>query len=48
MNEFMGLIRGMYEAKQDGFLPGGCTPLLQTCFCVVPEFADVAVVALSL
>lgn len=23
MNEFMGLIRGMYEAKQDGFLPGG-------------------------
>jgi homogentisate 1,2-dioxygenase len=24
MNEFMGLIRGMYEAKQDGFLPGGC------------------------
>lgn len=23
MNEFMGLIRGMYEAKQGGFLPGG-------------------------
>jgi homogentisate 1,2-dioxygenase len=22
MNEFMGLIHGMYEAKQDGFLPG--------------------------
>ena len=22
MNEFMGLIRGAYEAKQDGFLPG--------------------------
>lgn len=22
MNEFMGLIRGVYEAKQDGFLPG--------------------------
>ena len=23
MNEFMGLIRGVYEAKQEGFLPGG-------------------------
>jgi homogentisate 1,2-dioxygenase len=23
MNEFMGLIRGVYEAKQGGFLPGG-------------------------
>ena len=23
MSEFMGLIRGMYEAKQEGFLPGG-------------------------
>lgn len=23
MNEFMGLITGMYEAKRDGFLPGG-------------------------
>ena len=23
MNEFMGLIKGMYEAKQDGFAPGG-------------------------
>lgn len=23
MSEFMGLIRGMYEAKQDGFVPGG-------------------------
>jgi homogentisate 1,2-dioxygenase len=22
MNEFMGLIRGAYEAKTDGFLPG--------------------------
>jgi hypothetical protein len=22
MNEFMGLIKGMYEAKQSGFLPG--------------------------
>ncbi len=22
MNEFMGLITGMYEAKKDGFLPG--------------------------
>lgn len=23
MSEFMGLIRGAYEAKRDGFLPGG-------------------------
>lgn len=23
MNEFMGLIKGMYEAKKEGFLPGG-------------------------
>ena len=25
MSEFMGLIRGTYEAKQEGFLPGGDT-----------------------
>lgn len=25
MNEFMGLIRGEYEAKADGFLPGGAS-----------------------
>ena len=25
MSEFMGLIRGTYEAKQEGFLPGGNT-----------------------
>ena len=25
MSEFMGLIRGVYDAKKDGFLPGGCT-----------------------
>jgi hypothetical protein len=29
MNEFMGLIRGMYEAKQGGFLPGGAVTLQQ-------------------
>lgn len=23
MSEFMGLIKGNYEAKEDGFLPGG-------------------------
>lgn len=23
MSEFMGLVRGVYEAKQEGFLPGG-------------------------
>lgn len=25
MSEFMGLIRGIYDAKQDGFLPGGAS-----------------------
>ncbi len=25
MSEFMGLIHGRYEAKQEGFMPGGAT-----------------------
>lgn len=25
MSEFMGLIKGNYEAKEQGFLPGGAT-----------------------
>ena len=25
MNEFMGLIKGAYDAKGDGFVPGGCS-----------------------
>jgi homogentisate 1,2-dioxygenase len=25
MNEFMGLIRGEYDAKAEGFVPGGCS-----------------------
>lgn len=25
MSEFMGLIKGSYEAKQEGFLPGGAS-----------------------
>ena len=25
MSEFMGLIRGKYEAKEEGFMPGGAT-----------------------
>lgn len=29
MNEFMGLIHGMYEAKKDGFLPGRVQVLVQ-------------------
>jgi len=29
MSEFMGLIRGVYEAKQEGFLPGGAS--LHSC-----------------
>ncbi len=31
MSEFMGLIRGTYEAKQEGFLPGG--EIAVTCIC---------------
>jgi homogentisate 1,2-dioxygenase len=27
MSEFMGLIRGKYDAKADGFLPGGMLQL---------------------
>jgi homogentisate 1,2-dioxygenase len=29
MNEFMGLIKGVYEAKKEGFLPGGAS--LHSC-----------------
>jgi len=40
MSEFMGLIRGVYEAKKEGFLPGGST--LHSCFIAhgpdVPTF----------
>jgi len=25
MNEFMGLVRGQYDAKAEGFVPGGCS-----------------------
>lgn len=38
MNEFMGLIRGMYEAKQGGFLPGGASLHL----CMTPHGPDTA------
>ncbi|KAF8065888.1 hypothetical protein HT031_002949 [Scenedesmus sp. PABB004] len=38
MNEFMGLIRGTYEAKQDGFLPGGASLHL----CMTPHGPDTA------
>eukprot|EP00775_Hariotina_reticulata_P013327 gene13327-13456_t len=38
MNEFMGLIRGVYEAKQDGFLPGGASLHL----CMTPHGPDTA------
>jgi len=30
MSEFMGLIRGVYEAKKEGFLPGGAS--IHSCF----------------
>lgn len=31
MSEFMGLIRGSYEAKRDGFLPGGAHCCVSRC-----------------
>ena len=34
MSEFMGLIRGVYEAKHEGFLPGGVLPDLH--FRIIP------------
>eukprot|EP00879_Flechtneria_rotunda_P029630 GHRR01032059.1.p1 GENE.GHRR01032059.1~~GHRR01032059.1.p1 ORF type:complete len:163 (-),score=46.44 GHRR01032059.1:222-671(-) len=37
MNEFMGLVRGVYEAKQDGFLPGGASLHM----CMTPHGPDV-------
>lgn len=33
MSEFMGLVRGAYEAKRDGFLPGGARRQGCTCTC---------------
>jgi homogentisate 1,2-dioxygenase len=36
MNEFMGLIRGVYEAKQEGFMPGGASLHL----CMTPHGPD--------
>mmetsp|Transcript_12345 Transcript_12345/g.37170 ORF Transcript_12345/g.37170 Transcript_12345/m.37170 type:complete len:389 (-) Transcript_12345:190-1356(-) len=36
MNEFMGLIKGEYEAKQGGFLPGGASLHL----CMTPHGPD--------
>jgi len=36
MSEFMGLIRGVYEAKKEGFLPGGST--LHSC--MIPHGPD--------
>ncbi|NJM61914.1 MAG: homogentisate 1,2-dioxygenase [Oscillatoriales cyanobacterium RU_3_3] len=35
-NEFMGLIRGVYEAKQEGFLPG----VLAACTHIQAHAAD--------
>jgi len=37
MSEFMGLIRGVYEAKKEGFLPGGAS--LHSC--MIPHGPDV-------
>lgn len=38
MNEFMGLVYGNYEAKKDGFLPGGASLHL----CMTPHGPDTA------
>ena len=38
MSEFMGLIRGAYDAKQGGFLPGGASLHL----CMTPHGPDTA------
>lgn len=38
MNEFMGLIHGTYEAKKDGFVPGGSSLHL----CMTPHGPDTA------
>ncbi|KAK9846297.1 hypothetical protein WJX81_001152 [Elliptochloris bilobata] len=38
MSEFMGLIRGAYEAKRDGFLPGGASLHM----CMTPHGPDAA------
>ena len=38
MSEYMGLVRGMYEAKQEGFLPGGGS--LHSC--MTPHGPDTA------
>ncbi len=37
MSEYMGLIRGVYEAKQEGFVPGGGS--LHSC--MTPHGPDV-------
>ena len=38
MNEFMGLIHGVYDAKAEGFLPGGAS--LHNC--MLPHGPDMA------
>jgi homogentisate 1,2-dioxygenase len=39
MSEFMGLIHGVYEAKPDGFMPGGAS--LHNCMLPHGPAADV-------
>jgi homogentisate 1,2-dioxygenase len=35
MNEFMGLICGVYEGKQQGFVPGVFAHTLEHCFAIL-------------
>lgn len=44
MSEFMGLIRGTYEAKQEGFLPGGASLHL----CMTPHGPDTSTYELAI
>src|SRR5690348_5650777 len=38
MSEYMGLVRGMYEAKEEGFVPGGGS----LYSCMTPHGPDTA------
>jgi hypothetical protein len=47
MSEFMGLVRGAYEAKRDGFLPGGARrQRLHLCMCGLDVYRQSVVLSL--
>lgn len=39
MTEFMGLIKGTYEAKQGGFVPGGAAHALKSNSLLAGKFS---------